>query len=257
MTGDVPIMPAHDGTHLRLYTLPIGQGSAHVIQCPNGDVTIFDHGTRSKVYHWDEATISHFLDGHWGKIKNVVISHQHEDHTNLLEKTLENKPGVNLKNIYISCNIEDINKYMKCWLKRVTNGTDKLREFNGGNLCGSSTPCTSNPKIDLCPRGTNPGFNSEVIWANQGCGGSNKNTNSLVLKITYIDANNNEGVSILLPGDYEPPADLIAAQPAKLKSTAYVFSHHGSRSGDLGGFTSRVQPEVAFASGKNFLFDRI
>ena len=43
---------------LNIYSLPVGQGDAHVIQCPSGHLTIVDMGTSTKRGgFWDAQNI--------------------------------------------------------------------------------------------------------------------------------------------------------------------------------------------------------
>ena len=58
-------MPAADG-NLNMYILPVGQGDAHVIQCPGGEVAIVDMGKDSRTKgreFWTETNIKSFLAG--------------------------------------------------------------------------------------------------------------------------------------------------------------------------------------------------
>lgn len=42
-------LPEPDG-NLHLYTLPIGLGESHIIQCPSGQLTIYDFGSGDIYY---------------------------------------------------------------------------------------------------------------------------------------------------------------------------------------------------------------
>ena len=57
-----PKLPAADG-NLTMYILPVGQGDAHVIQCPTGEVSIIDMGTSTgqTCGFWRENEIIKFL----------------------------------------------------------------------------------------------------------------------------------------------------------------------------------------------------
>src|SRR6218665_3055556 len=74
-------MPAADGK-FHVYALPVGQGSGQIIQCPNGDVAIIDLGSRDTISSgfWSTNDIKAFLLGHYNRIKNIVITHNHDDH---------------------------------------------------------------------------------------------------------------------------------------------------------------------------------
>ena len=51
MDQTVKDLPQPDG-NLNIYSLPIGQGDSHVVQCPDGSLTLFDMGSND--YDWDE-----------------------------------------------------------------------------------------------------------------------------------------------------------------------------------------------------------
>src|SRR6218665_461465 len=67
---------------LHLYALPVGQGNSLVLQCPNGDIAIFDLGSVSHATRgfWSTDEIKAFLQGHNNRIKNIVITHNDTDH---------------------------------------------------------------------------------------------------------------------------------------------------------------------------------
>ena len=63
-------MPAADG-NLIMYILPVGQGDAHVIQCPNGEISIVDMGSTHCGYaFWNKKTVREFL-------QPVMVSNLH------------------------------------------------------------------------------------------------------------------------------------------------------------------------------------
>ena len=55
-------MPPADG-NLNMYILPVGQGDAHVIQCPTGEIAIVDMGRTKGREFWTETNIKSFLAG--------------------------------------------------------------------------------------------------------------------------------------------------------------------------------------------------
>ena len=67
---------------LQLDALPVGQGSALVLQCPNKDITIIDLGSaeKKKTIFWSTTEIKDFFRERFHLIKNIVITHNHDDH---------------------------------------------------------------------------------------------------------------------------------------------------------------------------------
>lgn len=108
-------IPNPDG-QLHFYFLPIGQGDATVIQCPGGQLGIYDMGSRSAANSrfWHAAQLQGFLSGRTHDIRSIVMTHNDTDHYNLLPKTLT--PGMDLsglQNIYISCTEIRMNRTIK------------------------------------------------------------------------------------------------------------------------------------------------
>ena len=52
-------MPAANGK-LNMYILPVGQGDAHVIQCPKGEISIIDMGSSGHAF-WNKERVREFL----------------------------------------------------------------------------------------------------------------------------------------------------------------------------------------------------
>lgn len=76
-----PRIPAADGL-FHVYALPIGQGDARVIQCPSGEISIFDMGTSDDpaAGFWTATEIRNFLQGNFHLVTNIFLTHNHFDH---------------------------------------------------------------------------------------------------------------------------------------------------------------------------------
>ena len=235
--------------------LPIGQGDANVIQCPDGTLTIYDFGTSNDDVDrfWVGPELQEFFGTNTDLIRNIIVSHQHWDHYRLLPDTFPDRSSLpELQNIYISCTAADMAQTMIDWVNAI-NGTDLLREFNAGGPCGpTGTSCGT---IDVCPN--DPGIAMAVLSANLGqhcTDGGNKNIDSIVVKLSW------GSVSVLLPGDFEDEtSDLSEDGPQKLMADFYGSQldvtitqtcHHGaSYLANKLVWRNVVRPEVLFSSG--------
>ena len=77
----VSAIPAPDGL-LHIYSLPVGQGDARVIQCPSGTLTVVDTGTNDGVAQgfWHITELKAYFQGSYNLIRNIILSHDHQDH---------------------------------------------------------------------------------------------------------------------------------------------------------------------------------
>lgn len=102
-------LPPPDGD-LHIYALPVGQGDTNVIQCPSGELTVFDMG--SSDYNWDNPDptsrfmtpddILQFFGNQRNNIQNIFITHNHYDHYVLLVRTFNlTNPLPGLENMYM------------------------------------------------------------------------------------------------------------------------------------------------------------
>jgi len=224
-------VPTPNG-RLNIFALPVGQGDAHVMQCPNGDLAIIDLGTSDSANNgfWHTAKVVEFLQGSYHLIKNVVITHNHVDHNNLMPSVLHNQYGMGaLQNIYVSCTIAGMSTAVTNWLNSIS-ATNKVRTFNGGRACGPNGVSCGN--IPLCP--ANPAVQVQVMAVNMAdCDDSNKNIDSVVFKVTYNQ------VSLYFNGDFEDRTSSQTANGAQramidyygnqLRVTVYKLSHHGAQ----------------------------
>ncbi len=247
---------------LHVYFLPVGQGDATAIRCPDGSLNLYDWGsnTASRKNFWAAKELRCYLKGSIGDITSIVVTHHHCDHYNLLPDTLnEPRELEKLKNIYISCKEANMKSALTDWVKKINDfRTDENRNLkkteqhelmkveliNDGEPCGpiktkAGVEHKSCGQIDLCSEKTVDVY-VDVLAANMGgacTDGSHLNEASIVTKITF------EKISILLSGDFEDPTPTEDAKyhqwamsdyynnddtKPDLKSTIYHAAHHGA-----------------------------
>jgi len=247
-----PRIPGADGM-FHFYALPVGQGDAHVIQCPNGDLSIVDLGTTDSAGagFWHVNNIVGFLQGQFHLIRNVMISHNHVDHNSFLPTVLTAARGLTgLTNIYITCTANDLSSTIRTWITSV-QGDNKIRLFNNGQACGPNLPACS--AFNLCPGESR--IQTKVMAANlEKCVKNNVNIDSIVFKITYNQ------VSIMFNGDFEDATTnqnenghqkaLVDFYGAEMKVTVYKISHHGAQNLANKRVTCNAHaPKAIFVSG--------
>jgi beta-lactamase superfamily II metal-dependent hydrolase len=252
------VQPGRPSDDLHLFAFPVGQGEAQVVQCPDGQLTVVDMGS------WDGKNqgffhvtqLREFFKGRYDRIRNVVITHNHLDHFNLIPDVLKRSDGMrNLKNIYISETIATLPDPIRKWIND-TNSINKVRVFNGGDQCGpNKVPCGN---IDLCPR--NGGIVAKVLSVNAGktCPGppgENDNVNSIVFSIKF------DRVKVQLNGDFEdcsptkegPQKELVDFYGKELETTVYKLAHHGaSKLANKAVTRNAVKPKAIFVSGSPY-----
>ncbi len=227
-----------------MYFLPVGQGDATVIQCPSGDLTLYDWGsnTASRARFWTGTELKEYLKDSFKLIKNIVVTHHHFDHYSLLQQTFGDAtklPG--LLNIYMPCTAD-----VK-WVKDAKFG-GKAKVFNKGEPCGpiKGSPCGA---LKLCPEGDE--VTIEVLAANMGgCKKGTENLDSIVTKLTRGK------LSILLSGDFEgsPQQTMVdfytKQEPNPLPSVVYQAAHHGAiRLANTAEWLNAIAPKAVVSSG--------
>ena len=234
---------------LSVFSLPVGQGSAHVIQCPlspssnRADLTIFDMGSVSGNRHWKAADVYQYLQNRYSDIKNVIITHENADHYNLLQDAIWSQLGAGQNvNVYVSCS--RLGMHDGSTQANLTKNT-----FNNGDPCGLGTTnanCDASPSpFRLCPDINLNLFQGTILFANGQCSRNQRhNFNSITLRITSTPGQGQ--ASILLSGDQM--SDVLA--PNLPPTTAYVLTHHGAEYGASDVFANSLRPSVVFASGR-------
>ena len=247
-------MPDPDG-NLHIYKLPTGQGGAHIIQCPDGDLTVFDQGANDEgdPRFMQGSHIQEFLAGKTDRVINVLFSHNHLDHYSMIADTFPTAASISgLQNIYISCTSRDMAADINTWVNTI-GASALVREFNNGRECGPVGPACDD--IPLCPNSA--GVRGQVLAVNLGqhCSdGGNKNMDSIYLKISY------GSFSVHLQGDFEdetstesengPQKWLVDFYGAELQATVYSLSHHGASSlSNKAVMRNAVRPKAIFSNG--------
>merc|ERR1712226_49575 len=233
-TERVVTLPEADG-NLHAWFLPVGQGDATILQCPDGTLSLYDWGSsqnfRPDVGFWAVEELKRFLSGKYGLLKNIIITHQHWDHYKFIPETFDGSEELSaIENIYISCKQENMATNMVRWIEENPQYESLLREFNEGKACGvNDIECGT---VYLCPG--RPDIYAKILSANlrQNCESGNKNLDSIVAKLVWGE------VSMLLTGDFEdatsswgengPQKKMVEYYGNELKSTVYMLSHYGA-----------------------------
>ena len=153
-------LPNADG-NLHIYALPVGNGDASVIQCPQGDIIILDMGQMSDV-GWQPSQVKSFLADHLQFITTIVISHPTESHYMILTELVTNYSQVpQLKRVILAGQYYDYDRYeMIQWM----NKFQPLIHFVNGGF-----PCVSDCSIEppSC-EGNNHTVSFKILAANLG-----------------------------------------------------------------------------------------
>jgi beta-lactamase superfamily II metal-dependent hydrolase len=228
---------------LRIFALPVGQGDGHVIQCPSGNLSIIDLGTSSANGFWGANRITEFIGDQFSRISNVVLTHNHADHYNLIPTVLSpsGPKNVSLTHFYISCKLTDLPTVIQTWHNETNLQPTPLNE--GGAPCGVhlKNKCR---KIRLCPRRDR--VKVSVIAANLGNCNRKPNEDSIVFKVSY-----GSKFSVMFTGDFEDPRNVLAnslRNTTVLKVTVYKLAHHGAISANSEQFLEAHAPQAIFVS---------
>eukprot|EP00117_Sycon_ciliatum_P048930 scpid49039/ scgid34769/ len=259
-----------------LLGLPVGQGDATLIVCPehDGNVIVFDMGSTQQA--WTPGRVRDYLQTStlngvrplMERVSTIIVSHPHTDHYNYIPDVFPQTPargrgsrarggGGRDHNMparfnrrrraaykaFVAGSIADY-KYsgMSEWLTAVGAQT-----FNNGNSCFLDSCRAGNSWNEkLC--GASSPVSFKVIAANMGSG-TNVNEKSVVLKIILGTQ------TALLVGDFEDEsqAELVNRvnneAPGLLVSNIYKVSHHGaSRLANYPAFLQAISANHAFIS---------
>ena len=226
---------------LQVYAVPVGQGDCTIIQCPNGNIVVFDCGSSGGNRLTANETAS-WLGNAIDRVVAILISHPDRDHYNYLPKIQWDTIGIRAVIIGGTSSRAYRLEHMASWLK-MWNSTNKLYTI-GTSQSSPRSPCIGNcfvnTDMDFC-NDQNIQFN--ILAANVG---STSNQQSIVMKITV-----GQSWSMLLSGDMEGSASSTIARQlgSGLQSVVYKMSHHGaSTSANMIGWLNPIQPRSAFAS---------
>ncbi|MBK8269038.1 MAG: ComEC/Rec2 family competence protein [Planctomycetes bacterium] len=220
-----------DGS-LRIWTLAVGNGSATVIELPNGKTLLYDFGTRSS---FDSGTIGldflRFRGIH--EIDAAFVSHANFDHYGGIEPIAAKVP---IRKLMINDQFEAfIDASSPAWhfLQKMEQMGIAIEKIRG------------NQRFEFCE-----GVHIETVWPPELNEQRSPTANdaSIVLRVEY------GGKSMLLCGDIADWAigGLIArdnsSEPDVLRADALALPHHGSVVPNTGAFIERVNPAIAIRS---------
>ena len=220
-------LPAADG-NLNIFALPVGQGDCTVIQCPNGDITIIDLGSR-KSTGFDSQDLINYLNGQ--NVEAIFLTHSDLDHVNLLMPFLNSLKAQNKSYppVYHSCP----------WTRYGVNIAGlKTTEIKSCCPCKTINICGNAAALEIKASGYNncPDPNDE-----------SPNGDSIVMRLKY------KANSVFLPGDFEGGVKFInnfLACAGNIKSDVLRLSHHGADNGkaNTDSFLNAIDPISVFSS---------
>jgi len=218
---------------LRVTVIDVGQGSATLLELPEGPTMLVDGGgfSDNSAFDMGEKVIAPLL---WRKkiktINTLILSHPNSDHLNGLLFVAKH---FNVKQV-LSNNQQTNTVGYREFLKIIEQ--EKICHLDYSSLQKEFSINDVNLKILYPP--------VDFLQKRKRNAWRNLNNNSIVLKATF-------GVkSFLIPGDLmaEAEEELVAMHGDELKSTVLLSPHHGSRTSSTASFLSKVQPEIAIIS---------
>ncbi|KAI6648015.1 hypothetical protein LOD99_8342 [Oopsacas minuta] len=153
-------LPVSDG-NLHIYALPVGNGDASVIQCPQGDIIILDMGQMSDE-GWQPSQVKSFMANNLHSLTTIIISHPTESHYMILTELITAYSQVPaLTRVILAGHYYDYDRYeMIFWM----NKFQPIIEF-----VNSGFPCVSDCSIEppSC-KGSNHTVSFKILAANLG-----------------------------------------------------------------------------------------
>jgi len=218
---------------LRITVIDVGQGSAALVEMPEGFNLLIDGGGFSDNSTFDigERVIAPLL---WRKkiktIDTLILSHPNSDHLNGLLYIAEN---FNVKRVWANCDTADTIGYRKFMeiIEKKGIHLPEFKEISRTHIINGAQLKLLYPADDY--------MDNNRKW-------SNLNNNSLVIKVEFGSK------SFLFPGDIMSKAEkeLVAISGDDLKSNILIAPHHGSKTSNSEVFIDRVKPEIViFSSG--------
>lgn len=215
---------------LRVTVLDVGNGSANLVELPQGKVMLIDGGgfPDNTLFDVGRSIVAPVL---WNKkikrIDYLVLSHPNSDHLNGL--------------LFMARHF-DIGQVWQTGWAADTQGFHQLQQVISQRHLNAPT-WGDQPKhhringvaVDLLWPPAEP--DTPLVWPDT-------NNQSVVLKLTHGSH------SILFPGDIERPVEtvLIRQSSVKLNSTLLVAPHHGSRTSSSQLFLEAVSPQRVIVS---------
>ncbi|ACN15292.1 ComE [Desulforapulum autotrophicum HRM2] len=210
--------------NVNVFVLDVGQGSAALIEAPQGKRVLIDGGGFSRFSTFDtgERIVAPFL---WFRkiltLDAVVLTHPESDHMNGLIYIMDNfKVGRFIKNSEAG---------------KKDNYRDLMAVVEHRRI-----------RVEIVPglERLNLGDAQLEFLYPLGQRSENANNNSIVSKLTHGN------ISVLFPGDIMNDAEkeIVRVRGKRLLSTVLVSPHHGSSSSSGGFFLDQVRPKSVIIS---------
>jgi competence protein ComEC len=219
---------------LRVTVLDVGQGSCVLLEFPGGGTALVDGGGFADMTAFDVGArvVAPFL---WRRkitsIDTLILTHPNSDHVNGLVFIADN---FNVRALWTNGESRPIAGYaalMQTAVRRAI-ASPSFAGIPREAMTGSARLEVLYPPVDF------PERSQFQHWRR------NENNNSVVVRVSLGD------VSVLIPGDIMQPAekDLVGLVGERLRSTALIAPHHGSRSSSSQEFIRAVSPKAVLIS---------
>ena len=77
-------MPTASGK-LQIYSLPLGEGDATIVQCPSGEVIVINMGQSTKVVEgWNVGMVKAYMRYTADRVTTIVVAHPGKAHYNFI-----------------------------------------------------------------------------------------------------------------------------------------------------------------------------
>ena len=211
-----------------IFAIPVGQGDCTVIQCPKGDITIIDLGSR-KSTGFGQQDLINYLNGQ--NVEAIFLTHSDLDHTNLLMPFLSSlkAQGKPYPLVYHSCS----------WTRYGVKVPGlKTTEIKSCCPCGTINICGKAVVLEIKASGYNNCPDPDDY---------SPNGDSIVMRLSY------KGNTVFLPGDFEGGVKFInnfLKCAGNIKSDVLRLSHHGADNGkaNTDSFLNAIDPISVFSS---------
>lgn len=217
------------GDEIIIYSLDVGQGDCTLVKYPNNEFLLVDCGSVTPGFNVNNLnnTITNLTGGK--EISDIVITHPHADHINIISSLDMAK---NPKNVHISYT-KSAYPYLQNWFSALPS-TTKIWTYKNNYVENYGAP---NPNFSH-----SPAMNIYILAANVD---GDKNTHSIVLSINY------ERFAVMLTGDATAKTENFIMKEwstYNLQSTVLSFGHHGSNHSSSKTFLQSVQPKIGLFS---------